>query len=184
MSNTVQTTSAVAPGYVDPRKLPGANVPNDGGTGTLEDFETHIESGQTLFTANAAGTTTTIVGANADPGTDDDNVVRRGDKFILRDSAGDLLDSTVFEITDVAVAVSTTVTFTPTAAVATVSGDEARSVGIKNQDSVEDLDSELLALGFSQATIDQMTLNDKQYQVRTSNDPDTIYVHNNLSQVG
>lgn len=184
MSNTIQMTPSVATGYVDPRRLPGVNVPNDAGSGVTEDFETRIEDGRTIFVANAGGTTTTLVGANADPNTDDDNVVRRGDKFVLRDSTGALKEDTVFEVTDVGVGASTTVTFSPAAAVATASGDEARSVGLYQVDSIEDIDSRLLALGLSQTVVDQMTLNDKLYQIRTSDDPDTIYVKPSLSQVG
>lgn len=173
MSNTIQL-GHISPGYVDKRRLPGDNKFNDTGTGTKPDFESRVVEGGDAFVANGAGTTTTIVGANAAPGTNDNNVVRRGEKVKLFNSSGVLKEETVFEITDITVGASTTVTFAPAAAVATVSGDRLRRVGTSNQDSMEDIDSRLLALGFSQAVIDQMTLNDKQHQIRVSDDPGSL----------
>lgn len=172
-SNTVQL-GHIAPGYVDKRRLPGANVPNDRGSGTVPDFESRVVEGGDAFVANAAGTTTTIVGANAAPGTSDANVVRRGEKVKLFNSSGVLKEEKVFEITTIAVGASTTVTFTPAAAVATASGDILRRVGTSRLDSMDDIDDRLLALGFSQANVDRMTLNDKLFQIRVSDDPGSL----------
>lgn len=177
MSNTVQMSPSVAPGYVDPRKLPGDDRVNDSGTGTKEDFSTRYVDNGLSFVANAAGSTTTLVGANADV-TTGSNVVRLGEQFVLVDSAGDLKEATVFTVDSIASAASDTITFSPAAAVATVSGDEAHIVGISQQDSIADIDKRLLDLGFSQTEIDPMTLNDKQYQIRTIDDPDSIFVRN------
>lgn len=171
-SNTVQL-GPISPGYVDKRRLPGANIPNDRGSGTVPDFESRIVEGGDAFVANAAGTTTTIVGANAAPATGT-NVVRLGDKVKLFTSAGVLKEEKVFEVTAIAVAASTTVTLSPAAAVATASGDRLRLVGTSKLDSMDDIDDRLLALGFSQANVDRMTLNDKLYQIRTSDDPGSL----------
>ena len=174
MTNTIQL-GPIAPGYVDKRRLPGANVPNDRGSGTKPDFESRIvDRSIAPFTANGAGTTTTIVGANAAPGTNDNNVIRRGEKFKLFNSSGVLKEETVFEVTAIAVGASTTVTFAPAAAVATASGDVARHVGTAGLDAVEDIDSRLLALGFSETYVRGLTLNDKLYQIRTSDDSGSL----------
>lgn len=174
MSNTIQMTPSVSPGYVDPRKLPGDNKVNDSGTGTKEDFSTRIVDNGLVFSANAAGSTTTIVGADGDP-TTGVNVVRLGERFVLVDANGDIKENTIFTIDSLASATgTTTITFSPAAAEATVGTDEAHLVGTSAQDSVADIDQRLLDLGFTQNTIDQMTLNDKQYQLRTSDDPGSL----------
>jgi hypothetical protein len=159
---TFQIGNAAAPGYVDKRR--GARV---------DDFETRIVTGPTVFTANAGGTTTTIVGANAAPGTNT-NVARIGDEFKLYNSSNALKQEVVFRATAVAVAGSTTVTFTPAAAANTASGDYYRLVGYDNHQSTGNNDRRLLALVFSQAHINKLTENDKDYQLRTSDDPDSI----------
>ena len=158
---THQIGNAAAPGYVDKRRL------------SEDDFETRIVTGPAVFTANATGTTTTIVGANATPSTAT-NVARIGDEFKLYDSDDVLLEETVFRITGVAVAGSTTVTFTPAAAAAPVSGDYMRLVGYANTSSIGNKDRRLVALGFTTAQVAKMTENDKDLQLRTSDDPDSL----------
>jgi hypothetical protein len=146
-------------GYVDKRRQ------------RSDDFESRVVSGPAAFTANAGGTTTTIVGANAVPSTDV-NCIRIGDEFKLFTTAGVLKEEKVFRVTAIAVAASTTVTFTPAAAVATASGDNCREVGLYL--SHGEKDRRLLALGFTQARINTLTENDKDYQLRQSDDPDSI----------
>lgn len=138
------------------------------------DSATHFRGGTALFTANGAGTTTTLVGANAAPGTNDNNVVRRGDKFVLFTGAGVLKEEKIFTITNVAVAGSTTVTFSPAAAGATASGDVARRVDLDNFMDEANLDTRLLALSYTQSQINQMNQNDKVYAVRLADNPDSI----------
>lgn len=159
---THQLVGAITNDYSDPRR------------GAKDDFESHLVHGRTAFTANGAGTTTTIVGANAAPGTNDNNVVRRGEKFKLFTSAGALKEEKVFEITTIAVGASTTVTFAPAAAVATASGDFLKLVATDHLKSMDDLDTRLLALGFTQAYIDKLNLNDKLFQIRIKDEPHSI----------
>src|SRR5690349_11508624 len=126
------------------------------------------------FTANAGGTTTTIVGANAAPGTNDNNVIRRGEEFQLFTGAGAKKEETVFTVTAVAVAGSTTVTFTPAAAAVTANGDVARFVGLTDLKDIADLDARLLVIGYTQAQINVMSVNDKVFAVRQSDNADGI----------
>lgn len=148
-------------GYVDKRRT------------YKNEFESRVASGPVVFTANAGGTTTTIVGANAAPGTNT-NVVRIDDEFKLFTAAGAQKEETVFRITAIAVAGSTTVTYTPASAVATASTDTMRLVGPYNQYSTGERDRRLIALGFSAARVATMTENDKMYQIRISDDPGSI----------
>lgn len=137
-----------------------------------DDFESRMVSGPAAFTANAGGTTTTIVGANATPSTDT-NCIRIGDEFKLFASGATVpKQETIFRVTAIAVAGSTTVTFTPAASVATASGDFLREVGLGL--STGELDRRLLQLGFTQARINSLTENDKVYQLRTSDDPGSL----------
>ncbi len=136
-----------------------------------DDFESRMVAGPVAFTCNATGTTTTAVGANAAPATDT-NCLRIGDEFKLFTAAGVLKQETVFRVTAIAVAGSTTLTFTPAAATAPVSTDTLREVGIGY--STGELDRRLLQLGFTQARINSMTENDKVYQIRTSDDPGSL----------
>lgn len=133
--------------------------------------------GKTFFTTNAAGTTTTAVGADATIGTGV-NVVRLGDKFKLFNSSGTLKEEKVFEITGVSSATgTTTVTFTPAAAVATASGDTLRFVGVDDYKDNESLDERLNAIDstlYSQANLDKMTQNDKVYAIRLNDDPGSL----------
>lgn len=127
------------------------------------------------FTANAGGTTTTIVGANAAPGTNDNNTLRRGDEFALYTSGGILKEETIFTVTGIAVAGSTTVTFSPAAAVATANGDFARFVGTADYKDEADLDARLTTLGGAYASnINVMNQNDKIFALRTADDPESI----------
>jgi hypothetical protein len=155
--------------YVDKRKVA---KPASAG-----DSFTH-ESGPTIFTANAGGSTTTLVGANAAPGTNDVNTVRRGEKFRLVNAAGVAKEETVFKITGIAVAGSTTVTFTPAAAVATVSTDAAKQVNSDNLSDENSLDTFLLTVNggasYPQARLETMTQNDKIYAVRLHSDADGL----------
>lgn len=140
------------------------------------DPKTHIRSrGIAAFTANGAGTTTTIVGANAAPGTNDNNVIRRGDEIVLYTGVGVLKQETVFTVTNVAVAGSTTVTFTPAASGATASGDVARFVGGSDYKDEADLDARLTTLGGAYAAnVNIMNQNDKIYALRVVDDPEGI----------
>ena len=129
--------------------------------------------GKTFFTTNAAGTTTTAVGADATLATGV-NVCRLGDKFKLFDSTGALKEETVFEITTLASAAGvTTVTFTPAAAAASGSGSTLRFVGTDDYKDNESLDERLNAYSgttYSQANLDKMTQNDKVYALRLIDD--------------
>lgn len=159
---THQLTAVSIPGYIDKRRS------------YKNDFETRIVAGPVVFTANATGTTTTIVGANAAPGTPT-NVVRIGDEFKLFNvTTNTLKEETVFTVTAIAVAGSTTVTFTPAATTAPISGDTMKLVGISNQNSTAEMDRRLVALGFTAARVATMTENDKAYQIRVSDDPGSI----------
>lgn len=151
-------------GYVDKRR------------GYRDDFETRVVAGPVVFTANAGGTTTTIVGVNADPATGNigTNVVRKGDEFKLFTAAGVLKQETVFRVTAVAVAGSTTVTYTPASTVATASGDNFRLVGVQNQYGNAEVDRRLVELGFTAARIATLTENDKAMQIRISDDPGSL----------
>ncbi len=136
-----------------------------------DDFESRVVGGPIYFTANATGTTTTIVGANATPSTNT-NVARIGDEFKLFTAAGALKQETVFRITAIAVAASTTLTFTPAALVAPVSGDTMREVGLGY--ATGEKYRRLLELGFTQARINVLTENDKDMQLRISDDPGSL----------
>ncbi len=159
---THQIGAVTVLGYVDKRR------------GFRDDFETRVVAGPAVFTANATGTTTTIVGANAAPATPT-NVIRIGDEFKLFNvTTGTLKEEKVFTVTGVAVAGSTTVTFSPAAVVAPISGDTVKLVGIYNQNSIAEKDRRLVALGFSALYVSKLTENDKDYQIRISDDPGSL----------
>lgn len=139
-----------------------------------DDFETRVTAGPfPVFTANASGSTTTIIGANAAPATGT-NISRIGDSFKLFTSGGVLKEEKVFTIVSQAVAGSTTITFSPAAAVATASGDTMRLASLENQYSSADMDRRLIALGFTAARVATLTENDKAFQIRVSDDPGSI----------
>lgn len=157
-------------GFVDKRRQFG--TPNS-------DVNTHITTPTTAFTANAPGTTTTLVGANATPGAANTNVIRVGERFRLF-AAGAALpkQETVFTVTAVAVAASTTVTFSPAANGATVSTDVAKLVDSDPYSDMAALDSALLAINggnsYTAARLNQMTANDKIWALRQETDKDSI----------
>jgi hypothetical protein len=159
-----QIGNSVDLSYVDKRRVMTVSAQAD----------TKITSGVAVFTANASGTTTTLVGANAAPGVNDVNVIRRGEKFRLFNSSGVLKEEKVFTVTNIAVAASTTMTFSPAAAVATASGDIARLVTYQNYLDEANLDTRLAALGFSASQISLMTQNDKVYAIRLRDDPGSL----------
>ncbi len=159
---TFQIGESISPGYIDKRRT------------TRAEFESRITTGPVVFTANATGTTTTIVGANAAPATPT-NVVRIGDEFKLFNvTTGTLKEETVFRVTAVAVAGSTTVTFTPAAAVAPISGDTMRLVRNDDLASSANMDRRLVALGLTAARVALMTENDKVYQLRVLDDAGSL----------
>lgn len=159
---THQISPHISLGYVDKRR-------------TSPDFNDRTTRGVALFTANANGTTTTILGADAVPATDDTNVIRRGEKFRLFDSSDVLKEETVFTVSDIASAVgTTTVTFTLAAAVATASGDVARQVTTRDYQSQSNMDTRLLDIGYPQSDLDKMTQNDKIYALRVEDDPGSM----------
>jgi hypothetical protein len=155
--------------YVDKRKVAKPGSAGDGFT---------HESGPTAFTANATGSTTTIVGANAAPGTNDVNVIRRGEKFRLCATSGAVKEETVFTVTGIAVAGSTTVTFTPAALVAPVSTDFCKLVNSDFLSDESSLDAFLLTVNggasYTAARLTQMTQNDKIYATRLHADTDGV----------
>lgn len=147
-----------------------------GRNGTSVADENTRRVGKIFFTTNAAGTTTTAVGALSTVATGV-NVVRLGDKFKLFDSSGVLKEETVFEITDVTDGASKTVTFTPAAAAASGSGSTLRFVGVDDYKDNESLDERLNAISsttYSQANLDKMTQNDKVYALRLNDDPGSL----------
>lgn len=148
---------------LDKRRVPG-------------DLHSHQVVGGAVFTANAGGTTTTIVGANAAPGTNDANVIRRGERFkVFASGQAQPKEEKILTVTAVAVAGSTTVTFTPALAANTASGDHLKRVGAVNLDSMQAIDDALIATGLvcynTQAKVDALTLNDKLYALQQINDP-------------
>lgn len=143
-------------------------------SGKLTDADDFIAGGAgVIFTANASGTTTTLVGAAANL-TTSLNVPRIGERFILVDSSGTLKENTVFTVT--AHNGTTTVTFTPAAAAATASGDKAVLVSGDPYTDNASLDQKLLAIGgvYTQAYIDKMTQNDKVYAIRQFENPASV----------
>lgn len=153
--------------YPDPRRLMLSTT----------QLANNTRSGILIFTCNATGTTTTAVGANAAPGTADTNVVRRGESFRLFTAAGVAKEQTIFRITGVAVAGSTTITFSPAAAVAPVSTDILKRVGQDQMDDISDLDFRLNQFNsttYTQAILDVMTVNDKVLALRNVDDAGSL----------
>lgn len=153
--------------YSDPRRLMLSTT----------QLANSTRSGILIFTCNATGTTTTAVGANAAPGTADTNVVRRGESFRLFTAAGVAKEQTIFRITGVAVAGSTTITFSPAAAVAPVSTDILKRVGQDQMDDISDLDFRLNQFNsttYTQAILDVMTVNDKVLALRNVDDAGSL----------
>jgi len=166
MSSRVLLSSSLDTGYIDPRRA----TLDAGG------FYTRLVSSRTCFTCNGAGTTSTMVGAVPAPATNDNNIMRRGDRFKLYTSAGVIKEETVFEVTNISAA-GATVTFAPLAAVATASGDFARLVGAPDVDDPESLDSALTAFSgtvYSAQRLAEMTINDKIFAYRQAMDPGSL----------
>lgn len=139
------------------------------------DDETYITTPITMFTANAGGTTTTLVGAVSVPNTGV-NVARVGERFRLFTAAGVLKEEKVFTVTAIG-ATGTPVTFTPAAAVATVSTDVAKLLDSDAYADNATLDAALFALNpttYTAARLRQMTQNDKIYALRVDTDRDGI----------
>ncbi len=155
---------AVELGFIDKRK--------SGNLKAAADPFSHQTNRYVLATANGAGTTTTLVCANATPGVEGAtmNVARIGEAFRLFTAAGVLKEETVFTVTAIAVAGSTTITFTPAAAGATASTDVARLVGSDGIDDSASLDNTLTALApttYTASILNQMTENDKVFAIRS-----------------
>lgn len=126
------------------------------------------------FTCNATGTTTTAVGANAAPGTNDNNIVRRGEEFQIFTAAGALKENTVFTVSVIAVAGSTTLTFTPAAATAPVSTDVLRWIGSADLEDHNDMMARLVTLGYTDAQINAMSTNDMLFAIRQADNPEGV----------
>lgn len=126
--------------------------------------------GETVATANAAGSTTTLVCLTA--GADGANAVRKGDRVeVVR--AGVPLDSgKVVQVTAVAKAANDTITFTPALSVATANGDVMKTVNPTAYNDNDSLDARLIAIGgiYTQKYVDSMTQNDKMYAIRLNDD--------------
>lgn len=155
---------AIELGFIDKRK-------SSNGKAAADPF-THQTNRYTLATANGAGTTTTLVCANATPGVEGAsmNVARVGESFRLFNSGGTLKEETVFTVTTIAVAGSTTITFTPAAAGATASGDIAKLVGSEGFDDSASLDATLTKLlpgVYTSSMLNSMTENDKVFAIRS-----------------
>lgn len=156
--------SAPQMGYTDPRRNQDSSKVDSG---------TH-KVGPAVFTANAGGTTTTLVGADGVLATGV-NVVRVGERGVIHKSDGSERDGTEVEITGAASATgTTTLTFSPAIDTATASGDTFRPVAVQAFADNASIDDRLLALGFSQSYIDSMSQNDKVYQVRLKDDPGSL----------
>jgi len=153
--------SAPTLGYVDRRR------------GYKSDDESHLV-GATIFTANAAGTTLTLVGADGALATGV-NVVRVGDEGKIFNSAGVVREEKIVRVIAVASSTgTTTVTFSPTISTNTASGDTLRLVGPSNMYSNAEMDRRLAQLGFTASRVAIMTENDKIYQIRQLDDPGSI----------
>lgn len=157
--------AVVVLGFVDKRR-----AKTTGG-----DDETFITTPTTLFTANAGGTTSTLVGAVSVPNTGV-NVARVGERFRLFTGAGVLKEEKVFTVTSIG-ATGTPVTFAPLAAVATASGDVAKLLDSDAYADNATLDAALTALNattYTAARLRIMNQNDKVYALRTDTDRDGI----------
>jgi hypothetical protein len=150
------TTPNVVINFVDKRKA----------TSTVADPYMHTSSKSVAgFTANATGTVNT---------TNDNNIIRRGEEFQLFNAAGAKKEETIFTVTGIAVAGSTTVTYTPASAVAPVATDVARLVGMSDYEDNNDLDARLVTLGYTDPQINVMTQNDKVFAIRQADNADGI----------
>jgi hypothetical protein len=155
---------AVELGFIEKRK--GGNLK------AAADPFSHQTNRYILATANGAGSTTTLVCANATPAVEGAsmNVARVGESFRLFTAAGVVKEETVFTITAIAVAGSTTITFTPAAAGATASTDVAKLVGSDSLDDSASLDATLTKLAastYTSSVLNSMNDNDKVFAIRS-----------------
>lgn len=158
------TGAFVGKGFIDKRRQSNLKAGADP--------YTHQTNRYTLATANAGGTTTTLVCANATPNVEGAsmNVARIGESFRLFTAAGAIKEETVFTVTGIAVAGSTTITFTPAAAVNTASTDVAKLVGSEGMDDSASLDATLTKLlpgVYTASVLNSMTENDKVFAIRS-----------------
>jgi hypothetical protein len=163
-----QIQPMLSPNFVDRQRSAGTNLPNS----------SNSETGQTVFTANAGGSTTTILGADATLATGV-NVVRSGRRYRLYNSSGALKENTIFTVSGASSSAgTTTVTFGPAAGANTASGDILKEEsGAIDYGSISALDARLTALAAStypQRVLDSMTVNDKIYALRVLVDPLSI----------
>lgn len=133
-----------------------------------------VERSIAPFTCNATGTVNTAVGANAAPGTNDNNVARRGETFQIFTAGGVKKEETVFTVTGIAVAASTTLTYTPASAVAPVSTDVLRWTGVADLEDLDSMISRLITLGYTDPQINAMTANDMDFAIRQADNADGI----------
>jgi len=156
--------SAINVNYVDKRRSPTPNARSN----------SHNTGRRALYTANGAGSTTTLVGAAAVL-TTSVNVARIGERFRLFASAvaTSPKEETVFTVTAVD-ATGALVTFSPAAAVATASGNVARVIGDEDWLDETSIEVALLAAGYTQTQLNTMTQNDKVWALRNANDPSGI----------
>lgn len=126
--------------------------------------------GETLATANAAGTTTTLVCLTA--GADGSNAVRKGDRVSILRAGVPLDNGKVVTVTAIAKAANDTITFSPALSVATANGDVMKTVNPTAYNDNDSLDNRLLAIGgiYTQKYVDSMTQNDKMYAIRVNDD--------------
>lgn len=134
-------------------------------------------SGAVIFTANAAGTTGSMVGTNATL-SNGSNVVRVGEKFKIVNASNVAKEETVFQVTNVQIdtpgAGSTTVNFFPAAAAATTGADRMRILSHNNYKDEDSLDGRLSSLdsgAYSTARLASMTTNDKVFALRQLHEP-------------
>lgn len=156
-----QIGNSVNMDYVDKRKAMT--------TAAQPDIKT--TRGTTLHTATGSGSTTTLVGATGVL-TTSVGIFRLGEKFRLFTAAGALKEEKIFVVT--ANNGTGTLTFTPAAAVATASGDVARLVDDSSYQDEANLDTRLLALGFTASQISCMNQNDKVFAIRLRDDPGSM----------
>lgn len=159
------TTSNFSVQVVDKRRA--TSVAADGLTHTSE-------RSVAPFTCNATGTVNTAVGANAAPGVNDNNVARRGESFQIFNAGGAKKEETVFTVSGIAVAGSTTLTYTPASAVAPVSTDVLRWTGVADLEDIDSMMSRLVTLGYTDPQINAMTPNDIVYAIRQADNTDGI----------
>lgn len=154
------------PGQID---LSGLTDPRKNQDSSKVDSSSHV-LGDTIATANSAGTTTTLVVLTA--GANGANAARVGDRGIITRAGVPLDKGKVVRVTAVAKAANDTITFTPALSVATASGDVLREVGGTSYQDNDSLDARLLAAGgvYTQKYVDGMTQNDKIYAVRLLDD--------------